>query len=595
VTGKRIWLWAAGFILIALVSFRLLGPGGQQAASIAGAGVASQPPPSANAVVVSIASANTKDEWLDWAVGRFNEASKQDPAIQSSGRPIFVEILPETEGAGGRRSGWRSGTMVANILNGTLKATIVSPAEESWLARLNRDWRLQNGKLITSATAPASLVRTPLVIAMWQSRAKALGCWPTPEPRCTWEQIGSLASSDNGWADHGQPGWGRLRLGIGYFGESNSGTLTSVVACMVGAKKTRGLEFADVASDSGCGKMMAAVERAKAHSGKSSSWLLERLEVGGPEYLDGIVTYEVEVIGFNRDHQGKLREPLVSVYPQDGTVVVSHPFAILDAAPWVTGEQVEAARIFERFLLSPEQQAEVLKLGFRPADTATPLTSPIDQSFGAIPDAKVVPLALPDLLIVDRIGEVWHVVRKHAVIAILVDKSGSMAGQKMTAAVKGAQEFIRQMEPYDTLIWIPFDSRPYVGLRGLRSEIGEQLEEQIGSTTASGGTALYDAMVTAIDLLEVERRANGDSFRYGIVVLSDGRDSNSRNTLTMVQARLQPTEWDPTGIQIHTIAIGADANEPELKKISATAHGRFWRGDSLDDMIRVYKEIAAYY
>ena len=49
------------------------------------------------------------------------------------------------------------------------------------------------------------------------------------------------------------------------------------------------------------------------------------------------------------------------------------------------------------------------------------LGSPIEPQFGAIPDASLVPVTLPDVLVFDRVAEVWHKVKKHAVIALVFD------------------------------------------------------------------------------------------------------------------------------------------------------------------------------
>ena len=55
-------------------------------------------------------------------------------------------------------------------------------------------------------------------------------------------------------------------------------------------------------------------------------------------------------------------------------------------------------------------------------------------------------MTVPETLVIDRVGEVWHDVRKHAAIVIVFDKSGSMGGSKITSAVKGAQEFVKKMD-----------------------------------------------------------------------------------------------------------------------------------------------------
>jgi Ca-activated chloride channel family protein len=556
-------------------------------------GTTATPPPPANAIAISIASSNTKEAWLHQAVDAFNAAAATDQNLQVNGRPVFVTILQEL--VDGKNVDYRSGTMVSDTLAERIQPTIVSPGDVSWLSKLEREWDALKGGDPISAADSSIVVRTPLVVAMWQSRAAALDCWPNATAECTWERLRALATAADGWGSEGHPEWRTFKFGYGYFGESNSGTLAISAMCSVGLGKTSGLTVADVEPANGCGTFITEIERAKVHSGKSDVWLLDQMTGGGPEYLDGVVTYESNVVARNKSAGGTLREPLVSVYPQDGTIVVGHPFAILDGASWVTDEQVNAAGVLRDYLMSGAQQAKVLELGLRPADESVPLTSPIEPGLGANPEANLVPVQVPDTLVIDRIGEVWHQVRKHAAIAIVFDKSGSMADDgKITYAVKGAQEFVRRMEPQDTLIWMPFDDQIYTPVRGRASEIAEQLISVIGGTPAEGGTALYDAVLAAYGELSTIRQTEGDALRYGIVVLSDGQDQNSQQSLAQLEAALAPAENDPTGIQIHTIAIG-DADEAVLKKISGAAHGRFWKTQQESEVVNVYRDIAAYF
>lgn len=262
----------------------------------------------------------------------------------------------------------------------------------------------------------------------------------------------------------------------------------------------------------------------------------------------------------------------------------------------MTDEQIRAARIFRKFLLSKEQQEAVAVLGLRPADPNVKIGSPIEYAYGANSTANLILLEVPDTLVVDRLGETWHAVKKHAVIALVFDKSGSIAeGGKITAAIKGAQEFVRRMDGEDVLLWMPFDSKTYMGTQGPKNQLGEQLIQDIASTVANGDTALYDTVASAFDHLNQLHAQYGSSVRYGIVVLSDGQDTKSKTTLALLEVKLKPNETDPNGIQIHTIAIGSDADETVLKKIASAAHGRFWEGKSEKDMIAVYKEVATYY
>src|SRR5688572_17672865 len=124
----------------------------------------------AGAIKITMASSSTKKEWIDEAVRAFNTASRSDATLQVSGTPAFVEILKE-EIAPETFDHYRSGTMVADTLSEKIKPTIVSPAEQSWLDQLNREWRLAHRDEISTGTS-VTLVRTPVVPAMWQSRAE---------------------------------------------------------------------------------------------------------------------------------------------------------------------------------------------------------------------------------------------------------------------------------------------------------------------------------------------------------------------------------------------------------------------------------------
>lgn len=205
---------------------------------------------------------------------------------------------------------------------------------------------------------------------------------------------------------------------------------------------------------------------------------------------------------------------------------------------------------------------------------------------------------MPDTLVLDRVQEVWREVKKPSILAIVFDKSGSMGGEKIAAAARGAMAFVSGMDAKDWMLWMPFDDEVYVKMQGRKTEIGERLLADLAATPASGGTALYDAVGRAWRLLEEQRKLQGNTARYGIVVLSDGQDANSKEfSLALLGAMLQPSEADPTGIQIHTIGIGTDADEAVLKKIAGLAHGKYWkaRTTSVTEVVNIYREIVKYY
>jgi Ca-activated chloride channel family protein len=219
----------------------------------------------------------------------------------------------------------------------------------------------------------------------------------------------------------GHPEWGKLKYGYGFVGKSNSATFTEVLICMSGLKKLSGLTVDDVGADTPCGEAMAALEEAEIRIfQKSESALVAmrvsdsatRMSENGPAFLDAVTTYEQEVIELNLNYGPILPEPIVAVYPQDGTIVPSHPFAILDGGPSVTPEQANAAAVFLRFLLSDQQQTNLQNDGLRPANPDKVLEDPINHSNGADPQAITVMVEVPDAQVIIAIVELWECLRR---------------------------------------------------------------------------------------------------------------------------------------------------------------------------------------
>jgi VWFA-related protein len=101
-------------------------------------------------------------------------------------------------------------------------------------------------------------------------------------------------------------------------------------------------------------------------------------------------------------------------------------------------------------------------------------------------------------------------------IAIVLDTSLSMEGEKLNAAIASAIEFLNILKPGDEGLVIAFSDKVSI-LQDLTSNRSD-MEAAIRKSVAHGGTALYDAIVKAS-----ERLAEFDGRRV-LVVLSDGRD-----------------------------------------------------------------------
>jgi hypothetical protein len=282
------------------------------------------------------------------------------------------------------------------------------------------------------------------------------------------------------------------------------------------------------------------------------------------------------------------------VYPQDGTVVRDDPYVVLDRAPWVTPEQAQAARLFQDFLLSSEQQQKLGKWGLRPRQGLDGDASFVELGDGANLQATFPRVHVPDAAVVDRLAEVWHEVKKHSVIALVVDRSGRMDREKLEGTKDGILAFLETLDPQDYVIWIPYADTAKPGLQGTMRDIGPQLRALVqAEKDTGGGAALLDAINLAYSRLEELRGTLKEAVRYGIVVESAGPDSRSATSFTQLRARVEAQAGDPTSVQIHAIGIGKDAPKDRLAILAN--HGRYWAAADAKLLESISREIAKYY
>src|SRR5688572_13050881 len=128
-------------------------------------------------------------------------------------------------------------------------------------------------------------------------------------------------------------------------------------------------------------------------------------------------------------------------------------------------------------------------------------------------------------------------------VAVAVDRSFSMTGDRLAAAKSGARIFLGALRPADESMLIAVGSTTDV-IATLSRHRPEQLEA-LNRLDAFGTTGLYDAIVTALDAIQPARG------RRALVLLSDGSDRYSRATAAEVLERARAAD-----VLIYPIAIG---------------------------------------
>jgi Ca-activated chloride channel family protein len=524
-------------------------------------------------VKITMLYGSEKEAWLVPLVEEFNAARYKT----EEGSIIEVEATPmgSIESAEG-------------IVAGTLQPTIWSPASSVYVPVANAEWRKTHAEDLVVGT-PEDLVLSPVVIAMWKPMAEVLG-WPDRD--IGWTDIAELAIADEGWAAYGYPEWGTFKFGHTHPNFSNSGIVSVIAEAYAGADKVRDLTLDDL-DDPELAAFVQDVESSVIHYGRSTGFFARRMFNNGPSYLSAAVMYENLVVEQERKRlSGESSQlPVVAIYPEEGTIWSNHPYAVLNA-PWVTEAQAEAAGIFEDFLLDTPQQLRSIEYGFRPADPAIPLTSPLDTQHGVDPSQPETVLEVPSADVIVGIQELWREVKKPVDLVVVMDVSGSMQGQKIASARQSLLDFIELLDDRDRLQIILF-SHELTTLTPL-TPLGEKREDvrrRVSGVIEGGDTRLYDAVQVAYE----ELRENGDPKHIrAIVALSDGADTVSNMNLDQLVQQVGNLSEGGNATKVFTIAFGNDAVEHILQRIAESTGGKQYNSDP-ETINEIYADIATFF
>lgn len=128
-------------------------------------------------------------------------------------------------------------------------------------------------------------------------------------------------------------------------------------------------------------------------------------------------------------------------------------------------------------------------------------------------------------------------------VAVAVDRSFSMAGERLAAARTAARRFLGALHAGDESMLIAVGSRTEVVADWSRDRQAQQ--EAIGRLDAFGTTGLHDAIIAAVDAVQPARG------RRALVLLSDGSDRYSTASAAAALEKARASD-----VLIYPIAFG---------------------------------------
>ncbi len=130
-------------------------------------------------------------------------------------------------------------------------------------------------------------------------------------------------------------------------------------------------------------------------------------------------------------------------------------------------------------------------------------------------------------------------------LGIVLDTSGSMAGEKIDDARRALDRFVYDLlDERDEVFLYRFSDHPVLVQGWTHDRMA--LSRALGRVSPNGGTAMYDAVLEAVPLA-----ATGRNPKKAVLVISDGNDTSSLGTLRMVRNTIRESE-------VLVYAIGID-------------------------------------
>jgi Ca-activated chloride channel family protein len=150
----------------------------------------------------------------------------------------------------------------------------------------------------------------------------------------------------------------------------------------------------------------------------------------------------------------------------------------------------------------------------------------------------------------NQLQEVTHFSNERVPVSlgIVLDVSGSMVGEKLSSALDAVDRFLTKLlSPEDEIFLYTFNNQPNL-LQDWTTD-RQRLSRSIRRVSASGGTAMLDALAESVPLAQT-----GQHRKRAVLLISDGNDTDSQTSQSEVKQMIRESE-----VMVYAIGIDGQA------------------------------------
>lgn len=408
-----------------------------------------------------------------------------------------------------------------------------------------------------------------------------------------------------GW-DQKQPSWKDIAKAVGdkkiTFAMTNPTTSNTGFSALMGVAAA----FANT-GDALTLKDLNQKEMSKFFSGVtlisgSSGWLADAF-VQDPN-VDAMINYESVLIAL-QNKVGADKTDLTLIYPVEGVVTANYPLLLINKA------QQEAYNKLLSKIKSVDVQKKIALTTYR-----HPV---VDLGAAGVDVAKIFPnkdvvveLPFPNSLeTVDGILDSYlEDIKVPSRIILVLDVSGSMEQDDRIGSLKQALKSFSNADKSlsgrfakfrnrDDVYLIPFSSevQPPMQITFSTADKAKQIAQYQGTVNnlqINGGTAIYSALQSAVDLHIKQSRAdkaNNTPHYTTVLLLTDGENRDGIDYNEFANFYKQTLE-DARPVKFFPILFG-DGSKTDMDKIAAISRGKVFDGQK-SKLTDIFKEIRGY-
>jgi len=174
--------------------------------------------------------------------------------------------------------------------------------------------------------------------------------------------------------------------------------------------------------------------------------------------------------------------------------------------------------------------------------------------------------------------------RPAANIAIVLDRSGSMQGEKLRRAKQAAIMAIERLGPQDIVSVIAYDDQIRVLVPATRVSDRDAIARAIEALEAGGSTALFAGVSKGAS--EVRKFLSGDRVNR-VILLSDGLANVGPDS--PVELGALGASLAKEGVSVTTIGLGLGYNEDLMTKLASRSDGNHAFVEHPRDLARIFE------